>query len=325
MGWLRADQMQPELAKVAAGLRQGELSQPIQASGGYYLLLVLERRAGTGGASASAASAGGELDMVYDIVQVVFPLPARSGEAARQTAISEAESVRTAAKDCPTLLKIGKEKAPQLSSEGKLQASAIAPEMRNVIGKLAIGEASRPIVQKNGVGVIMVCGKSAVGRRHSRDAAGDYRDADKAAARYHRAALPEGFAAQLLCRRQGVRRTTTIPLALTMGEPAGIGGEITLKAWLRRGEGVPPFYVIDDPDRLAALARRLGLGRADTRSRRPPRRRRRPSRRALPVLPVGGKVRAAPGQPDPRRRAARDRRDLPRGRRCAERRAPPRS
>jgi peptidyl-prolyl cis-trans isomerase SurA len=121
---------------------------------------VLDRRAGTGGASATA---GGELDMVYDIVQVVFPLPARSGDAARQTAISEAESVRTAAKDCPTLLKIGKEKAPQLSSEGKLQASTIAPEMRNVIGKLAIGEASRPIVQKNGVGVIMVCGKSASG------------------------------------------------------------------------------------------------------------------------------------------------------------------
>ena len=43
-----------------------------------------------------------------------------------------------------------------------------------------------------------------------------------------------------------------------MGEPAGIGGEIALQAWLRRGEGVPAFYVIDDPDRLAELAARLG-------------------------------------------------------------------
>ena len=49
----------------------------------------------------------------------------------------------------------------------------------------------------------------------------------------------------------------TLPLALTMGEPAGIGGEIALKAWLRRAEGVPPFYAIDDPGRLAALAARL--------------------------------------------------------------------
>ena len=50
----------------------------------------------------------------------------------------------------------------------------------------------------------------------------------------------------------------TQPIALTMGEPAGIGGEIALKAWLRRGEGVPPFFVIDDPERLGRLAAMLG-------------------------------------------------------------------
>ena len=49
----------------------------------------------------------------------------------------------------------------------------------------------------------------------------------------------------------------TLPLAVTMGEPAGIGAEIVLKAWLDRAKGVPPFYLIDDPDRLASLARRL--------------------------------------------------------------------
>ncbi len=48
------------------------------------------------------------------------------------------------------------------------------------------------------------------------------------------------------------------PLAVTMGEPAGIGGEIALKAWLAcRGYG-PVFFVIDDADRLDALARRIG-------------------------------------------------------------------
>lgn len=44
-----------------------------------------------------------------------------------------------------------------------------------------------------------------------------------------------------------------------MGEPAGIGGEIVLKAWARR-EGLPSFFVIDDPARLTALARRFGIG-----------------------------------------------------------------
>ena len=41
-------------------------------------------------------------------------------------------------------------------------------------------------------------------------------------------------------------------LALTLGEPAGIGPDITLKVWLRRKElGIPPFYVISDPEFLA--------------------------------------------------------------------------
>ena len=44
-----------------------------------------------------------------------------------------------------------------------------------------------------------------------------------------------------------------------MGEPAGIGGEIALKAWLRRGEGIPTFAIIDDPERLKRLAAALGL------------------------------------------------------------------
>src|SRR5690349_19993737 len=88
----------------------------------------------------------------------------------------------------------------------------------------------------------------------------------------------------------------TLPLALTMGEPAGIGGEITLQAWLRRGERVPVFYAIDDPERLKAPAGRLGwdvpvpvvTAPAVAAAVFPG---------ALPVLPVGGTVQAAPGKP----------------------------
>lgn len=51
-----------------------------------------------------------------------------------------------------------------------------------------------------------------------------------------------------------------LPLAVTMGEPAGVGGDIALKIWVeRRASGVPPFFLIDSPDRLSALAARLGL------------------------------------------------------------------
>ena len=56
-----------------------------------------------------------------------------------------------------------------------------------------------------------------------------------------------------------LHRAGLAPLALTMGEPAGIGGEIAIKAWRRRNAGVPPFVVIGDPDFLRDTAGRLGI------------------------------------------------------------------
>src|SRR5712691_4084372 len=151
IGWVRPDQLSPELGKAVSQLKPGELSAPLRAGGGYYLMLVVDRRTRT---------SGSEQDTVYDIVQVVFALPAQASDAARRAALAEAASIRGAAKDCPSLLKIGKEKAPQLSSEGKLRAGSISPEMRNLVNRLSVGQTSEPIVQKNGVGVIMVCAKS---------------------------------------------------------------------------------------------------------------------------------------------------------------------
>ena len=49
------------------------------------------------------------------------------------------------------------------------------------------------------------------------------------------------------------------PLAITMGDPAGIGGEITLKAWAARDARTPVFFAIDDAQRLAAIAERFNI------------------------------------------------------------------
>lgn len=53
---------------------------------------------------------------------------------------------------------------------------------------------------------------------------------------------------------------SSLPLALTQGDPAGIGPDITLAAWLRRGElGLPPFLFLGDAGVLSARASQLGL------------------------------------------------------------------
>ncbi|HLZ67246.1 MAG TPA: 4-hydroxythreonine-4-phosphate dehydrogenase PdxA [Aliidongia sp.] len=87
------------------------------------------------------------------------------------------------------------------------------------------------------------------------------------------------------------------PLVLTMGEPAGIGGELAFAAWSRRAAGVPCFALLDDPARLGALARLLRLSVpikpiADVREAEAA------WNSALPVLPIPLAGPVVPGRPD---------------------------
>src|SRR5262245_30977331 len=88
-----------------------------------------------------------------------------------------------------------------------------------------------------------------------------------------------------------------LPLALTLGEPAGIGPDLTIQLWCRRAElRLPAFYVIADPEFIKRRARLLGLDvmvgvvtpaqAVETFGH------------ALPVVTLDIPIAAAPGHPD---------------------------
>src|ERR1700733_6483967 len=87
------------------------------------------------------------------------------------------------------------------------------------------------------------------------------------------------------------------PLALTTGEPAGIGPDITIQAWLRRNElKLPAFYLLGDRDFVSQRAKALGLKLklADVSAEDAPD----AFDDALPVVATGHMAAARPGQPD---------------------------
>ncbi len=88
------------------------------------------------------------------------------------------------------------------------------------------------------------------------------------------------------------------PIALTMGDPAGIGGEIIVAA---RARVRHPFFAIDDPDRLRPIAAHTGLTVIEIGS---PADAPAAFARGLPVLPLRLPARAVPGRPDPKNAAA---------------------
>jgi len=87
------------------------------------------------------------------------------------------------------------------------------------------------------------------------------------------------------------------PLALTLGEPAGIGPDLALAVWQRRVEyDIPAFYVAGDDGFLRRRAEQLGLKIPITEVK--PRAAAKAFSSALPVVALDEKVSALPGRPD---------------------------
>jgi 4-hydroxythreonine-4-phosphate dehydrogenase len=83
-----------------------------------------------------------------------------------------------------------------------------------------------------------------------------------------------------------------LPLAVTMGDPAGIGGEILVGAWQALRANGPRFFALDDPERLVRLGAPVEVVGSPEQAVAV-------FGRALPVLPVHLAAPARPGEPDP--------------------------
>lgn len=90
------------------------------------------------------------------------------------------------------------------------------------------------------------------------------------------------------------------PIAVSQGDPSGIGPELTLKAWLKMHDdpAAPPFMVVASPDRLAETARDLNMSvplKTVSGPEAAPL-----FREALPVIALDHKITGKPGAPDVR-------------------------
>jgi len=87
------------------------------------------------------------------------------------------------------------------------------------------------------------------------------------------------------------------PLALTIGEPAGIGPDITFAAWHQRAElGLAPFYLLADPTFIRTRARQIAPNTPI--SVVEPSAASRTFSDSLPIVDVGVHITAEPGRPD---------------------------
>lgn len=88
-----------------------------------------------------------------------------------------------------------------------------------------------------------------------------------------------------------------LPLAVSIGDPSGIGPEIIIQAWQQRKEfHLPPFYLLADPALVAVRCRQIGVDVQLVET--VPEQSAEHFEHNLPVVPLENRFVDRPGQPD---------------------------
>jgi len=148
IGWVRPDQLQPELAEAVRTQENGQLSDPIRGIAGYHLIILGGQR-------------NEELPEPVETVtlqQISLPFGAGATDADRQAQVELARTVADVVTGCEDLESVGREMGARVSQRlADLKVPDLAPAMRDAITGLPESQASRPIEQERDVAVLMVC------------------------------------------------------------------------------------------------------------------------------------------------------------------------
>ena len=149
LGWVLPNELPPEVQQAVDHMQPGQLAPPVRGPGGFYLVYLADRRV-LGQPSPN--------DVTVTMTRVAFPLSPTATDADRQRALAAAQQVTDTAKSCGEMMKMGQQISPQLSGELRdVKVGSIPAELRPTIEALKVAEASKPLVLKDGVGVLMVC------------------------------------------------------------------------------------------------------------------------------------------------------------------------
>ena len=153
LGWVRGDELGPELNAAVQSLQPGEVSTPIRVGGGYHILLVIDRRISQPPNAAPAT---------VDLYQVVVPLPAGAGDQAALDVRQQTAAATDGVNGCEAFAELGQRIGSPMSGElGSITVDRLSPDLRGVIDGLPVGTPSEPIVRDDQIVVVMACDRRA--------------------------------------------------------------------------------------------------------------------------------------------------------------------
>ena len=153
LGWVQANQLDPELAKIAAEMPVGAVSAPVKVAGGFSIIQLRGKR-----------EIGREFGVALTIRQVFVPFASPIGPAgptdAHKAVLDRARQVTANAKSCEEMEAIAKSvNSPKPADPGGEVnlANVNPPQFRQMLASMPPGRVSQPLISGDGVAMVMVC------------------------------------------------------------------------------------------------------------------------------------------------------------------------
>ena len=156
LGWVRASQLDPEIANVVREMPPGAISNPVEVPGGISIVTLRAKR-----------EIGRDQSTAMSIRQVFFPFVGALNPAAptdqQRKAVEQAQAVTRSAKNCKDMEEANQRAGtvrPSDPGEVRLETVGSAP-LRTLLAGLAVGVPSKPVIATEGAAVVMVCSREA--------------------------------------------------------------------------------------------------------------------------------------------------------------------
>lgn len=161
LGWVQEGQVPAELMQRIEAMNIGDVSQPIRASGGYYILQLRDKQEPAGTKVAQAPQQPATAPGTLPLVRILLPMSAKPDKTLVERALQVAGVLRARIRDCEHAHEIASKVPGTVFMDlGTMKVSDLSADMQNAIAKARPGTATEPFASPAGVELIVRCDKA---------------------------------------------------------------------------------------------------------------------------------------------------------------------
>jgi peptidyl-prolyl cis-trans isomerase SurA len=153
LGWVRTNQLDPQVLTVLRDMPDGAVSNPINVPGGISIVTLRGKR-----------EVGHDMATIVSLRQVFLPFSTTLNPAAptdqQKKQLAIAESLSKTLHSCDAVEAAAKANAsPRPANPGEVRQEGLAGPMRALVSSLQPNQLSKPLISTDGIGLLMVCSR----------------------------------------------------------------------------------------------------------------------------------------------------------------------